>query len=94
MIMHFSKLVLKKEIIIIEMNQLFCNRVKALKYAVEDVLLLCNGDISKWSNSFARCVKIRNYRINSFRRELLEAVIAENVMNPKRLRRPGFYAPI
>ena len=31
----------------IEMNQLFCNRVKALKYAVEDVLLLCNGDISK-----------------------------------------------
>lgn len=47
MIMHFSKLVLKKEIIIIEMNQLFCNRVKALKYAVEDVLLLCNGDVSK-----------------------------------------------
>lgn len=71
MIMHFSKLVLKKEIIIIEMNQLFCNRVKALKYAVEDVLLLCNGDISKWSNSFARCVKIRNYRIDSFKRELL-----------------------
>ena len=67
MIMHFSKLVLKKEIIIIEMNQLFCNRVKALKYAVEDVLLLCNGDISKWSNSFARCVKIRNYRIDSFK---------------------------
>lgn len=29
------------------MNQLFCNRVKALKYAVEDVLLLCNGDMSK-----------------------------------------------
>lgn len=53
------------------MNQLFCNRVKALKYAVEDVLLLCNGDISKWSNSFARCVKIRNYRIDSFKRELL-----------------------
>ena len=71
MTMHFSKLVLKKEIIIIEMNQLFCNRVKALKYAVEDVLLLCNGDISKWSNSFARCVKIRNYRIDSFKRELL-----------------------
>lgn len=71
MIMHFSKLVFKKEIIIIEMNQLFCNRVKALKYAVEDVLLLCNGDISKWSNSFARCVKIRNYRIDSFKRELL-----------------------
>ena len=47
MIMHFSKLVFKKEIIIIEMNQLFCNRVKALKYAVEDVLLLCNGGISK-----------------------------------------------
>lgn len=70
MIMHFSKLVFKKEIIIIEMNQLFCNRVKALKYAVEDVLLLCNGDISKWSNSFARCVKIRNYRIGSLKREL------------------------
>lgn len=35
------------------------------------VLLLCNGDISKWSNSFARCVKIRNYRIDSFKRELL-----------------------
>ena len=43
---------------------------------------------------FIQYVKIRNYRINSFRRELLEAVIAENVMNPKRLRRPGFYAPI
>ena len=28
------------------------------------VLLLCNGDISKWSNSFARCVKIRNYRVD------------------------------
>ena len=47
MIMHFSKLVFKKEIIIIEMNQLFCNRVKALKNAVEDVLLLCNGNMSK-----------------------------------------------
>lgn len=34
------------------------------------VLLLCNGDISKWSNSFARCVKIRNYRIGSLKREL------------------------
>lgn len=43
---HFSKFILKKEIIIIEMNQLFCNRVKTLKYAVEDVLLLCNGDMS------------------------------------------------
>lgn len=32
---------------------------------------MCNGDISKWSNSFARCVKIRNYRIDSFKRELL-----------------------
>ena len=59
--MHFSKLVLKKEIIIIEMNQLFCNRVKALKYAVEDVLLLCNGDISKWSNSFARFLYVFCY---------------------------------
>ena len=67
MIMHFSKLVFKKEIIIIEMNQLFCNRVKALKYAVEDVLLLCNGNMSKWSNYFARCVKIRNYRIGSLK---------------------------
>ena len=46
------------------MNQLFCNRVKALKYAVEDVLLLCNGNMSKWSNYFARCVKIRNYRVD------------------------------
>lgn len=53
------------------MNQLLYNCVKALKYAVEDVLLLCNGDISKCSNSFARCVKIRNYRIDSFKRELL-----------------------
>ena len=31
----------------IEMNQLLYNCVKALKYAVEDVLLLCNGDVSK-----------------------------------------------
>lgn len=26
--------------------------------------------MSKWSNYFARCVKIRNYRIGSLKREL------------------------
>lgn len=30
-------------------------------------------------------MKIRNYRINSFRRELLEAVIAENIIFPNHI---------
>ena len=40
------------------MNQLLYNCVKALKYAVEDVLLLCNGDISKcFKNEYSELAK-------------------------------------